>query len=489
MTSIEQSGEMPDVNVSGQGIQIGTGNNQYNAWMPKPPLDPAALGALNPHTAVARLQQLSHDDLVDFFARASPDDVSEILEVFLKADGTRVVAVLGDISRRKAAELIGTVRRGGGLAVLPEAAQEIARKAASFKWVDAGPLKLFYMDGYARRYSGGRVFWSPEFGARVAVGVIDDYVGNGYGTGFPAEDQEPAPTSPYGTEGIQQKFSYGMICSSKHGVFRVVQAELYEHEGGSGGWLGLPIGKAENGVSIGEAKDGTDLLVQNFEGGMIFARYKIWDDLESVFAVRREVADVLPDQGWRPVSRETTTVSSFGRQGTIQRFKVELESGTYETAVYWDEPDNGVVVVPEIWNYYSNLGAEKSWLGFPMRLGMPLSGVRRRQRFEGGTTYWKSGSDPIAVHKALDDYIFQDHDLLKRLGYPVAEEASLSTGETDRIQFFKGGVVTLRDGKYEVWVRPDSKPESPMEPDTMAIPRAVPRAIPRAVLPSTDNNP
>lgn len=88
MPSEEPSGKVPGVSVGGsQGVQIGTGNNQYNAWMPKPPLDPAALGALNPHTAVTRLQQLSHDELVGFFARAEPGDVSEILEAFLAVDG------------------------------------------------------------------------------------------------------------------------------------------------------------------------------------------------------------------------------------------------------------------------------------------------------------------------------------------------------------------------------------------------------------------
>lgn len=38
------------INASGsQGVQVGTGNFQCNAWTTKTPLDPASLSALNPH--------------------------------------------------------------------------------------------------------------------------------------------------------------------------------------------------------------------------------------------------------------------------------------------------------------------------------------------------------------------------------------------------------------------------------------------------------
>src|ERR1700730_2266626 len=102
MASIDPPGEVPDVNVSGsQGVQVGSGNTMYSNWAPKPPLDPAALSGRNPHVAVSTLRQVSHDDLVEFFIRATPDDVSEIIEVFAEVDLPRLVATLGDIRRRK----------------------------------------------------------------------------------------------------------------------------------------------------------------------------------------------------------------------------------------------------------------------------------------------------------------------------------------------------------------------------------------------------
>jgi hypothetical protein len=211
MSNQGPSGEVPaNANVSGQGIQIGTGNNQYNAWMPKVPLDPAVLGALSPHTAVARLQQLPHDELVDFFARASPDDVVEILGVFSRDDLAKLVTTLADLNRRKATELIraiGTSR----IDRLPEAAQAIARKAASLRWTDAGPLEHFDT-GYARRYKNGRVFWSHEFGTRTTVGVMDEYcTAHDLTWGFPTDDQKTVRSSSSLTDAILQKFEFGIV--------------------------------------------------------------------------------------------------------------------------------------------------------------------------------------------------------------------------------------------------------------------------------------
>src|ERR1700722_5435533 len=106
MQKQEPSGEVPGVSVSGsQGVFAGSGN-QYNTWAPKPPLDPAVLSGRNPHTAVALLQQLSHDELVDFFIRAQPGDVSEIIDTMFHVDVEKLTTVLADINRRKATELI-----------------------------------------------------------------------------------------------------------------------------------------------------------------------------------------------------------------------------------------------------------------------------------------------------------------------------------------------------------------------------------------------
>jgi hypothetical protein len=281
----------------------------------------------------------------------------------------------------------------------------------------------------------------------------------------PIGDQENAPTSPFGTEGVEQKFDYWTVYSSGHGVFEVISAEsYYKGEGGSGGWLGFPVSETEISSDCWHR--------QQFEGGIIyFCRVPSGGDYKPVeFAVRREVAAVFPSNlEWHPVSKEVSVASSLGTRGTVQHFEIGLDEDTCETAVYSPAGESHpLVVVREVWGYYTKLGAEKSWLGFPATQGVSLPSGVVRQRFEGGTIYLRSKSGPVAVRKAVDDYIFQDRDLLKRLGFPVSEEQPVGEDGSGCIQYFQNGVVTLRDGKYEVWVRPDPKSEPPVEQDFYA---------------------
>jgi hypothetical protein len=146
-----------------QGVQAGDHNVQHNHFASKAPLDPVALSHLNPHFAVSRLQQLSHDELVDFFAAAPADAVPEILVAFLEADEAAVVAVLGDINRRKATELIRSLRVSLlWREELPKASEAIARKAAALKWAPVGGLRA-EGGGSDNRQPGLAEPWRPGF--------------------------------------------------------------------------------------------------------------------------------------------------------------------------------------------------------------------------------------------------------------------------------------------------------------------------------------
>jgi uncharacterized protein with LGFP repeats len=446
MPDSEPTGEAPGVNVSGQGTQVGSGNTQYNNWGQRPPLDPVALGVLNPHTAVARLQRESHDDLVDFFARATPGDVGEILQVFLEMDEDKAVAVLGDIGRRKSHELISAARpKALGvvfLITLPDAALEIARKATSLKWTDAGHLEYFGL-GYFRKFNGGRIFWAAGHGVYVTVGQMDAYWTEHRSTlGLPVEDQRTVE-SWSGAEGVRQKFLAGTVYSSNYGIFRVIGDGCHEDEGGSNGWLGLPTGEFESNHTFGSR--------QGFEGGVIYSYLK---NEFMAFAVRREVIDAVPSPGWRPVSKESQVISSFGTRGIVQCLEFHGTGRTHESAVYSIEKYRTVTVAFEVWPYYNEIGAEKSWLGFPVREAKfePLPNSRI-QEFEGGEIYQRLGREPIAVSGEVASLVRRTSRDGLVLGCPVTAELPVGEDGSGRIQYFERGVVTLRNGKREIWRR------------------------------------
>jgi hypothetical protein len=444
MSNIEPPGEAPGVSDS-QGVQLGSGNTQYNHWAPKPPLDPAALGALNPHTAVARLQQLSHDELVDFFARATVNDLSEIFPTFLEFDKARLIETLADINERKAAKLIDTCCVEAVLVALPEAAKAIARKAVALRWTDAGPMERFGA-GYARRYKNGRIFWDGRAGVHVTVGVIDLYsTASGPGWGVPIGDEETAPGSPFGTGGIRQGFQVGTVYSSKHGVYHVIEEQCYADEGGSYGWLGFPVGEIEQNPRMGN--------FQTFEGGLIYSGF---GEDKVAFAVRRDVADAMPPS-WevRPLSKETSTTSSSGMTGSVQDFEC-LDWETFKAVAYSPKGLDVVPVAWEILDYYNGLGAEKSWLGFPTSSVVWVSKCGYVQSFEAGMIYRKFETNPIAVSDAFAKLLPDGCAPHEVLGFPASEEQPIGASESGRIQFFENGVITLQDGHGEMWVRPQS---------------------------------
>jgi uncharacterized protein with LGFP repeats len=216
----------------------------------------------------------------------------------------------------------------------------------------------------------------------------------------------------------------------------------YKQELGSEGWLGLPIGEVEENGGFGK--------IQRFQGGVIYSYEK---DGPKSFTMAQQIVEILPGyRKCRPISWESD-VKSLDKMRTIQRFELEGQSRTYETAAYWDEVNQPILVAPEAWPYYSRLGAEKSWLGFPAERSVRGSGL---QDFEGGRIYWEAGSDPVAVRRAVTEVITQGKESTAKLGLPVAEEQSVGADGVDRVQFFDNGVITCRNGTYEVWVRPGS---------------------------------
>jgi hypothetical protein len=52
------------------------------------------------------------------------------------------------------------------------------------------------------------------------------------------------------------------------------------------------------------------------------------------------------------------------------------------------------------------------------------------------------------------EVLSQDHGLRWQLGFPVIPESVLKSSADVRTQIFEHGVVTVRNGTVEAWVRP-----------------------------------
>lgn len=444
MQERQPSGEDPaNVNVSGgQGTQVGTGNVQYNQYSLRPPLD---LADLSPHAGAARIRQLPHDDAVDLFAKALPDDLADKLKVLLHTDESKVVAILADLNPSKAAELISPLTDDfGWLADLPEAAAAIAQHAVELRWQhDAGTDGLEraaqspeVTDGYFQQYTQGGIYWSddgneiyavpaPIFEAHLTAG------GTGGELGFPDSEVAEAESGP-GTSGIAQSFEGGYILSSRHGIY-VVPAEIADvADDMIEDWLGFPVSGPETGA---------DATSQRFEGGVIYSSNA------GTFSVRPDFDDLATD--CFPVSDEEDVPSEgvpATATGRVQRFR---GAGGREIAMYASSGTKARRVTGQRLALYDRLGGPGSGLGFPASATTRVKGGWV-QRFEHGAMYNQGDREPVVVPAETVELAGD------RLGWPVAAEESVGGRDGERIQWFENGVVTLREGKREIWLRPDS---------------------------------
>jgi hypothetical protein len=434
---------------SSQGMQNGSGNVQNNTYVHRARPDPASFSGLNPRTAADRILKLPHDDALYLFASMAPRETSDIIAVLLAANEAKAVAVLGDLSPHKVAELARPLAESAKwLVSIPVAAEEISQKATELEWPTAGGLGRLDA-GFYRKYPAGRIIWSRLFGTHAVIGEIEDRFSADDSIGFPTGTHAPVPPSPFGTRGMRQTFVSGVVYSSERGTYLVPNSGVHDAEGGSGGWLGFPVAEIQaEPAGLGGC--------QRFEGGTIFTHYV--GESYVALPVRRDVTDALPDpeQCW-PVSKAVSVVSPLGSSGQVQRFLLNARADAgRETAVCSSDQIGTYVVAPEIWDYYRSEGDAQSRLGYPQgswqRTGM-LSGM---QHFEGGVIFWRSdiGAFAVSQYLTVSAIIGDGHGVPGKLGYPISEEKAIDS-DSDRIQFFERGIIRHRDGKHEVWLTPE----------------------------------
>jgi hypothetical protein len=261
--------------------------------------------------------------------------------------------------------------------------------------------------------------------------------GTGGELGFPA-GREASLESPAGTAGTCQAFEGGSIASGKHGTYGVPEA-LWTV---AGGHLGFPVAAV--------ARTFGDVAVwQRFEAG------RAYSSEGGTFAVREEIAQYIADytaQRGIPVSPEEEVPG-----GRVQRF--QGYRGT-ELAVYSSDRTGVHAVSWTILDHYDKLGGPGSGLGLPVADTIQTQRGRRMvdrvQRFEHGAIYKRASSADVFVVAAETTELTGD-----RLGWPASPERHVAGSRGETIQHFEKGVVTLRDGKREIWLRPEPEPAAP----------------------------
>jgi hypothetical protein len=398
-----------------QGMQVGDYNVQVNVWEGDRRLDAASLGDLAPHHAVDHILAMGHDRAVVPLAAAEVDPAAKVLDVLLRRDEALAVSLLADISRDKAEKLIVAVTAvspgSEWLQLLPEAADAIGDRGVDLNWTSRGWLERVV---YYRLASNSGSFQLRNRRRKV-----------------------PAP-------GYRRIYKEGRVYWSREGGAQAVTSAILGHYVSSGecnGQLGIPTGEA---TSITSA-DGQQ-WVQRFRFGAIYS------DDSSAIPVTQGVVDYLDARGgagqFYPLGAATTAMSRYGTQASIQRFRGSSHASS-ET-VY--DMGRAYGVSGEIERFYERPDGTSHWLGYPMSNATPL-GSSSTQEFEGGTVFARIPVGVVAVPVASMNLI--TGSIRERLGFPVTAEMAAGSGG-DRWQFFENGVVTLRGGKREVWIRPDS---------------------------------
>jgi hypothetical protein len=470
--------------------------------------DVDALMALNPREGGKRIARMPPDDAARLLLKAPVDAAAEAMEALLGEDEALAVSLLAHTRRNRTRELIEAMASAAEwLKDLPAAADAIEHCQDSqpdLLGENIGPLthvKSFKRgtDGYYQSFENGQIHWTARGGAQAMTGPIAacHIVSGGSGSrlGFPLAPEMDAQQSPFTTDGKLQRFEfqrdYGPeLCKSAGLTFGATVywsdahgahitwggiGGYFERLGGTSSWLGFPTSDELKAGPSRRDGPGTSGWRQRFEGGAIYYSQKTRG-----VAVRAHVAEYLESHGGVsnrrgfPVSPEMEAANSpYGTKGRMQRFEGAWDYPN-DIVSQWsakERPGGATLYTSETYGtccvgwgigiVYERLGGTSSWLGFPMsdandaRKSKNEPG-RSVQEFEGGAIFWSEElHHPVPVSRTILEYLSEHDGLQERIGFPIEHEVSLEAGNSKRVQFFEHGLVTVRNGAIETWLRPD----------------------------------
>ena len=196
----------------------------------------------------------------------------------------------------------------------------------------------------------------------------------------------------------------------------------------------------ENGV-LGKQLDDHDNM-SHYEHGAIYAKNGIYvvevhGDIWSKYSALGAEKSFL---GY-PTSSEITAPDEIGRYNLFQG-----------GSIYWTPKTGAHEVHGDIWSKYFSLGAEKSFLGYPItdEITTPDK-IGRYNHFQGGSIYWTPKTGAYEVHGVIQDKWKSLGWEKSFLGYPITDEIT-TPDKIGRYNHFQGGSIywTPKTGAYEV---------------------------------------
>jgi len=108
-------------------------------------------------------------------------------------------------------------------------------------------------------------------------------------------------------------------------------------------------------------------------------------------------------------------------------------------SIYWTPSTNAYEVHGAIRIKWSQLGWERSVLGYPLTDESPTpDGVGRFNHFQGGSIYWTPSTNAHEVHGPIRSRWFQEGSERGALGYPTSDVKTTSGGQ--RSEFQRGAI-------------------------------------------------